>query len=99
MIQYLNENNSAFLVPQSKVYEAEEESGLMGLMLLPFIGYAVADYSLNTTNVQELIHSKNLHFDVVINEEFYQDSVSMFAHRFNAPLISICEFFLDFVRF
>lgn len=49
------------------------------------------DYSLNNVNVQKLIHSTDLHFDVVINEEFWADSFLMFAHKFKAPIITICE--------
>lgn len=50
-----------------------------------------ANHSLANKNVQDFIHRDDLHFDVVINEEFFHDSFSMFGHRFNAPVVTICR--------
>lgn len=50
------------------------------------------DYALNNVNVQKLIHSTDLHFDVFINEEFWADSFLLFAYKFKAPIVTICEF-------
>lgn len=50
------------------------------------------EYALQDANVQKLIHSTDKHFDVVINEEFFADSFLMFAHKFKAPIITICEY-------
>lgn len=49
-----------------------------------------SDYGLNDSNVQKLIHSKNLNFDLVIKEDMFDESWLMFAHKFNAPIITIC---------
>ncbi|XP_031639549.1 UDP-glucuronosyltransferase 2B1-like [Contarinia nasturtii] len=49
-------------------------------------------YTLQNANIQKFIHSTGLHFDLVINEEFYGDSMLMFAHKFKAPIITICPF-------
>lgn len=51
-------------------------------------------HAFENPNVQKLIHSTDLHYDVVINEEFFADSFLMFAHKFKAPIITICEYFL-----
>lgn len=48
-------------------------------------------YALENPNVQKLIHSTDLHFDIVINEEFFAESFLMFAHKFKAPIVTICE--------
>lgn len=50
-----------------------------------------ANYSLASKNVRDLINRNDLHFDVVINEEFFHDSFSMFGHRFNAPVVTVCK--------
>lgn len=55
-----------------------------------------ADYALSTANIQKFLKRKDLHFDLVINEEFFHDSFLMFAHKFNAPLVTISEL-LDFL--
>lgn len=78
-------------MPQSKVFEAEESTGMADLLMTPFIGYALAEHALNDPNIRKFIHRTDLHFDLVINEEFFQDSISMFAHKFKAPQITICK--------
>lgn len=57
---------------------------------LPFFTSISADYALNHTNVQKLIHDENLHFDLIINHEIFHDSFLMFSHRFQAPVVTIC---------
>lgn len=52
------------------------------------------EYNLENRNVHKFIHSTGLHFDVVISEEFFNDSFLMFAHKFKAPIITICKFCL-----
>lgn len=52
---------------------------------------ASSKHALNDMNVQKLIHSKDLHFDLVINEEFCHEAWLMFAYKFNAPVITICK--------
>lgn len=56
-------------------------------------------YALENANVQKFIHSTGLHFDLVINEEFFADSFLMFAHKFKAPVVTICEFLWDILLF
>lgn len=50
-----------------------------------------SDHGLNTANVQKIIHSQNMHFDLVINEDMFHESWLMFAYKFNAPIITICK--------
>lgn len=54
-----------------------------------------AEHGLTTANVQKIIHSNDLHFDLVINGDFFHESWLMFAHKFNAPMIAICKFNLN----
>lgn len=49
-----------------------------------------SEYGLNHSNVQKIIHSPDLKFDLVINADFFHESWFMFAYKFNAPFISIC---------
>lgn len=51
-------------------------------------------YALENANVQKFIHSTGLHFDLIVMEEFFSDSFLMFAHKFKAPVVTICELFL-----
>lgn len=56
---------------------------------IPHIGTLSSEYSLSNENVQKFIHEKNLHFELVINEEFFSDVYLMFAYKFNASVITI----------
>lgn len=51
-----------------------------------------SEHGLKAETVQKIIHSKDLHFDLVINADFFHESWLMFAHKFNAPIVTICKF-------
>lgn len=42
-------------------------------------------------NVQRFIKQAGLHFDAILVEDFFNDSLLMFAHKFKAPVITICR--------
>lgn len=84
--------NLTKIFPQSRVFEAESSSVLSSLLFLPMIGKGSADHALNSSNVQKFLHDDSQSFDLVINEEFFMESFSMFAYRFNAPLLTICTY-------
>lgn len=48
-----------------------------------------AAYGLGNIFVKKIIHSLDLHFDLVINDEYYHESWLMFGPRFKAPIITI----------
>lgn len=58
-----------------------------------------ANYCLANKNVRDLINRDDLHFDVIINEEFFHDSFSMFGHRFKAPVVTVCKRYIKIVNF
>lgn len=51
-----------------------------------------SEHGLTTSNVQKIIHSEDLHFDLVIDGNFFHESWLMFAHKFDAPIVSICNY-------
>lgn len=84
-------------MPQEELYRSGDMSPFRIVSdINKFFSFST-DYALSNKNVQNLIHSDDLHFDLVINEEFFHDAFSMFGYRFNAPVVTICErFFLLF---
>ena len=62
--------------------------------LLMIAGLMSSRYGLKNDRVQRLIHSNDLQFDLVVSEEMHQESWLMFAHKFNAPIVTICKRFL-----
>ena len=53
---------------------------------------AVCHHVLQEENVQKLIHSTDLHFDLIIIEAFFNECFLGFAHKFKAPLIQVCTY-------
>jgi glucuronosyltransferase len=47
---------------------------------------------LQDAGVQELIHSKDKQFDLIIMEAFFNDCFLGFAHKFNTPVVQVCSF-------
>ena len=47
---------------------------------------------LQQESVQKIIHSTDLHFDVVIVEAFFNECFLGFAHKFEAPIIQVCPY-------
>jgi glucuronosyltransferase len=60
--------------------------------ILWYMGGAFCDLVLQEDSLQKLIHSKNLHFDLLIVEAFAMECLLGFAHKFNAPIIQICPY-------
>lgn len=42
-------------------------------------------------NVKKFISSTGKHYDLIILEDFFADSFLMFAHKFKAPIVTVCE--------
>lgn len=77
---------------QSQIYKSESRpTDVLTFLQFNLLFKAVADHSLNDSNVQQFLHEDNLSFDVVINEEVCMESFLMFAHKFKAPLMIICK--------
>lgn len=47
---------------------------------------------LQEEQIQNLIHARNLHFDLLIVEAFFNECFFGFVHKFKAPLIQLCAF-------
>ena len=60
--------------------------------MLWFMGECLCHLVLQQENIQKLIHSTDLHFDVVIVEAFISECFLGFAHKFQAPIIQISTY-------
>lgn len=50
-----------------------------------------AAWGLADMRVEQFIHRTDLHFDLVINDEYYHESWLMFGRKFRAPIITIAS--------
>jgi glucuronosyltransferase len=60
--------------------------------MLWILGNHLCDKVLQQKAVQDIIHSKDQHFDLIITEAFNNDCVLGFVHKFKAPLIQVVTF-------
>lgn len=74
-------------------YIFSDPSAFSSLDVLYLFSKSWNSHALEDKNVQKLINSTGLHFDVVILEEFFIDSFLMFGHKFKAPVVTICKFY------
>lgn len=95
-VGFLNKNKINllyFLVPKKDIYNNADESYFTKISNYEKICTPSSEHGLNTSNVQKIIHSQDLQFDLVINEEMFHESWLMFGYKFNAPVVTICMFF------
>lgn len=59
------------------------------MMTLCDMGIKSGIHGLKDKKVQELIHRNDIHFDLIISEQFFQESWLMFSRKYNAPVITI----------
>lgn len=81
-------------VPQEALLTMGEQTPFSFISDMASFPNVMNAYAFENPNVQKLIHSTDLHFDVIINEEFFADSFLMFAHKFKAPIVTICEYLI-----
>lgn len=78
-------------VSQAKMLEIYSESMFSTLYNIIHVSKILNKIVFEDVNVQRFIKQPGLHFDVILVEDFFNDSLFMFAHKFKAPVISICR--------
>lgn len=78
-----------FKVPIGDIFNLKYSSDWNNLLLFYRAGLISTEHAFNDAKVQHLIQSDNLHFDVIILEQFNHDALLLFAHKFKAPIITI----------
>lgn len=59
------------------------------------MGLNSAKYCLEHSIISDFIENDHSHFDLILAEQFYQESLLMFAHKYKAPVVTISKLFLD----
>lgn len=71
------------------IFDETESNDFEYVHRLYTMGRLTSDHGLQTKHVKEFIDRDDLHFDLIISEQFFQESWLMFAHKFNAPIVTI----------
>lgn len=64
-------------------------------MLMDFLyplGLETAAYAFTRDNVMDFLRNDESHFDLLLAEQFYQESYLMLAHKYNIPIVTIGTF-------
>lgn len=56
-----------------------------------WMGLESTKHALKSQPVQNFINNDKTKFDLVLSEQFYQESMLMFAHKYKAPIVTISE--------
>uniref|UniRef100_A0A1Q3FSB8 UDP-glucuronosyltransferase n=1 Tax=Culex tarsalis TaxID=7177 RepID=A0A1Q3FSB8_CULTA len=85
--------------PISKLFNtASYNSDYNNLFLYWKLGLETSRCGLESQSVQQFIKRNDLTFDLVVSEQFFQESWLMFAHKFNAPIVTISTYgYSDFM--
>ncbi|XP_053693539.1 UDP-glycosyltransferase UGT5-like [Sabethes cyaneus] len=85
--------------PLAELYNSKSySSDLNNLFLYWRLGLATSRHGLESKNVQKFLNRGDLHFDLIVSEQFFQDSWLMFAHKFRAPIVTISTYgYSDFM--
>lgn len=61
--------------------------------MLTIIGISTTEYALQHPEVQQLIHSDDRQYDLILTEQFYQEAFLMLAHKYRAPIVTVCKYY------
>ncbi|ETN60503.1 UDP-glucuronosyltransferase 2B28 [Anopheles darlingi] len=79
-----------YYFPVSDIYESKYNSDLSNLFLYWRIGLSTTQYALENEQVQQFIEQDDTDYDVIVSEQFYQEAFLMFAHKYRAPIVTLC---------
>lgn len=79
----------AFLVPLDEFFEAKYDQTINNLYLTWDVGLLSTEHAFKDRNVQAFLQRNDLKFDLVILEQFFHDSWLLFAHKYQAPVVTI----------
>uniref|UniRef100_A0A336M393 UDP-glucuronosyltransferase n=2 Tax=Culicoides sonorensis TaxID=179676 RepID=A0A336M393_CULSO len=75
-------------IPMKDIFDMRYDSDWENLWLYWRVGLLTTEHALQTSNVQKFIQRED-HFDLVLSEQFFQESMLMFAHKFQCPIVTL----------
>lgn len=79
------------LVSQEDMFKFKSMSKFYQILMMAYMPSIMNKHVFENANVQKFLKSTDFHFDVIVAEEFYCDSLYMLAHKHQAPLVKICK--------
>lgn len=57
-----------------------------------WMGLGSTEHALKSKAVKDFIMNDNTKFDLILNEQFFQEAMLMFTHKYKAPIVTLSEF-------
>ena len=55
------------------------------------MGIDSTEHALNNGPIKNFVLNDKSHFDLILAEQFFQESLLMFSHKYQAPIVTICK--------
>uniref|UniRef100_A0A182PLT1 Peptidase S1 domain-containing protein n=1 Tax=Anopheles epiroticus TaxID=199890 RepID=A0A182PLT1_9DIPT len=78
--------------PVEELFAASQTSDISKVDMYWEMGLNTSRYGLQSPNVRQFIERTDLSFDLVISEQFFQESWLVFAHKYSAPIVTISTY-------
>ncbi|XP_052866527.1 UDP-glucosyltransferase 2-like [Anopheles cruzii] len=78
--------------PVESLFEASQSSDFTKLAMYWDLGINTSRHGLESEPVRQFISRRDLTFDLILAEQFFQESWLMFAHQYGAPIVTISTY-------
>lgn len=62
------------------------------------IGITSTEHALETSAVKNFIRNDNSKFDLILAEQFFQESLLILSYKYQAPIITISEYSIKVIN-
>uniref|UniRef100_A0A182T1V5 UDP-glucuronosyltransferase n=1 Tax=Anopheles maculatus TaxID=74869 RepID=A0A182T1V5_9DIPT len=80
------------VIPVEGLFASSQTSDFDKLSMYWDLGINTSRHGLESNNVRQFIRRTDLEFDLIVAEQFFQESWLMFAHKYNAPIVTISTY-------
>lgn len=68
-------NTVKTLIKSTDIFKLSELTFWQTKELYRIVGYVTSEHALKHPDVQRLLHADNLHYDLILTEQYYQDAL------------------------
>jgi glucuronosyltransferase len=83
--------NITFSVLQNDIYQMKFNNPFKMLFTFWGMGLSSTEHALKSQNVKNFIENDNTKFDVIFAEQFFQEAMLIFAHKYQAPVVTLSK--------
>ena len=79
------------LVTQEQIFDLKFMNQIDMLGVYWWMGIESTQYCLENPMVKNFTLYDDSHFDLILTEQFFQEALLMFAHKYKAPIVSLSK--------